>query len=788
MKISLDWLGEHIDLTSYSAEDLDRLLTFSGIEVENIIMMPDKVIVAEIKTINPHANADKLSVCMVDDGTKDLRQIVCGAQNFKIGDKVPLAVPGAKLGNGFSIKQSKLRGTESHGMLCSQSELGGNDDQGLWILPTEFKIGTPLNTIYPTIFDLEITPNRPDCLSHLGIARELSALSDKKLKGNPDYTLSKTPQRIADKSEANILSPEKCSLYTTRIIRNVQVTESPHWLKTKIESIGLRSINNIVDITNYVMMEMGQPLHAFDFNTLEGGICVRPAKEGEKFTALDGLNYNLSTDDLVIADENKAIAIAGIMGGADTGITEKSQDVLLEAAYFLSPSIRKSSRSLGLSTDSSYRFERGVDPSQVIGSSELATKLILELAGGKADKETLISNAYEDSLPSISLDPDKCRSVLGHNLKDQEMIEILEGLRLRKIEIRDNISDWEIPSYRRDLTRTADLHEEIARVYGIDNIPSLHAGWFAKSSEADHFFDFIENNSNELSSIGFYETRTIKLTSKLKIDDCVCTDNLNAIAIKNPLSDDLTHMRPGLIASLIDVAERNLHQGAEGLRFFETGTVFPGKETSEEAQHLAILISGPEQSSWIHPSPTPAGFFTLKGILERIIDKPIEFILADIKQENAAFIVNIAIDNKVIGRAAQIAPSRARQIDARHPIFVAELNLDLVFAERSQQVIYQELPKYPSIRRDIAMELPFSLPNREIEKVLREIDSSLLESFKLFDLFYDETGNRMDKNKKSIAYSLTYRNDARTLKSAEVDTEHEKILSELRTKLPIEFR
>ena len=297
MKISLDWLGEHIDLTSYSAEDLDRLLTFAGIEVENIIMMPDKVIVAEIKTIDPHANADKLSVCMVDDRTKDLRQIVCGAQNFKIGDKIPLAVPGAKLGNGFSIKQSKLSGTESHGMLCSQSELGGNDDQGLWILPTEFKIGTPLNKIYPTIFDLEITPNRPDCLSHLGIARELSALSDKKLKGNPDYTLSETPQRIADKSEANILSPEKCSLYTTRIIRNVQVTESPHWLKTKIESIGLRSINNIVDITNYVMMEMGQPLHAFDFNTLEGGICVRPAKEGEKFTALDGLNYNLSTDD-----------------------------------------------------------------------------------------------------------------------------------------------------------------------------------------------------------------------------------------------------------------------------------------------------------------------------------------------------------------------------------------------------------------------------------------------------------------------------------------------------------
>ena len=247
-------------------------------------------------------------------------------------------------------------------------------------------------------------------------------------------------------------------------------------------------------------------------------------------------------------------------------------------------------------------------------------------------------------------------------------------------------------------------------------------------------------------------------------------------------------MRPGLIASLLDISERNLHQGAERLRFFETGTVFPGKEITEEAQHLAILISGPDQNSWLDPSPEPAGFFTLKGVLERIINRPIELSLADQKEANAAFIANITINNKAIGRAAQIAPSRARQIDARHPIFVAEINLNLVFEESSRQIIYQDLPKYPAVRRDIAMELPYSLPNIEIEKVLREIDSNLLESFKLFDLFYDETGNQMDENKKSIAYSLTYRNHERTLKSAEVDTEHEKVLSKLKTKLPIEFR
>ena len=788
MKVSLDWLGEHINLTSYSTDDLDSLLTFAGIEVEGIITIPDKVIVAEIKTIEPHTNADKLSVCLVNDGNKDLRQIVCGAKNFKIGDKVPLALPGAELGNGFSIKQSKLRGIESHGMLCSQSELGGEDDQGLWILPPECKIGTPLNSIYPTIFDLEITPNRPDCLSHLGIARELSALSDQSLKNNPDYKTSKIKQRIANESEINNLAPEKCSFYTARIIRNVQVTESPDWLKTKIESIGLRSINNVVDITNFVMMEMGQPLHAFDYNTLKGGICVRKASEGEKFTALDGLTYELSIDDLVIADKMKAIAIAGIMGGTDTGITEKSQDVLLESAHFLSSSIRKSSRTLGLSTDSSYRFERGVDPSQIIGSSELATKLILELAGGEAEEEIIVSGEVEDSNTIISLDSTKCRAVLGHSIENQEMFKILENLRIKKIDTDENISNWEVPSYRKDLTRPADLYEEIARVYGIDNIPSRQSGWFSKASKSDDLFDFIETKANELSSIGFYETRTIKLTSKVKIEDCVCTDNSNAIAIKNPLSDDLTHLRPGLIASLIEVAERNLHQGAEELRFFETGTVFPGNKKSEEAQHLAILISGPKQKSWNNPSPNPASFFSLKGILERIIDRPIEFTLSDTLQKNAAFIANISIGEKTIGHAAQIIPARSRQIDARHPVFVSEINLNLVFEQRSKSIIYKELPKYPAVRRDIAMELPLSLPNVEIEKVLKGINSSLLESFKLFDLFHDETGNRMDKNKKSIAYSLTYRNHERTLKSAEVDTEHEQILNELKTKLPIEFR
>ena len=370
MNVSLQWLSDHVDFSEYSMSQLDELLTFAGIEVEGIQSLPDHLVVAEVLSSERHPDAEKLSVCQVDDGSGKPRQIVCGAKNYKVGDKVPLALPGCVLdaggGKTFTIGEGKLRGVDSLGMMCSSKEIGlGEGADGLLILPATLKPGTPLRDVFPAVFELEITPNRPDCLSHLGVARELAALAKKPLKGIAHHGVSTTPVKAA--ADEITLSSETCPYYTARLIRGVTVSESPSWLKVKLESIGLRPINNIVDITNYLLMETGQPLHAFDMSKLDGGIVVRAAADGEKFLALNGEEYALSSDDLVIADKTRAVAIGGVMGGEDSGVTETTTDVLLEAAYFTPAAVRRTGRRLGIHSDSSYRFERGTDPLQVAG-------------------------------------------------------------------------------------------------------------------------------------------------------------------------------------------------------------------------------------------------------------------------------------------------------------------------------------------------------------------------------------------------------------------------------------
>ena len=788
MKVAIDWLSDHVDLSGYSDAELDNLLTFAGIEVEGIKSMPEKVVVANIKSSEKHPDADKLSVCMVDDGTESLRQIVCGAKNYQVGDNVPLALPGATLGAGFTIKKGKLRGIESNGMLCSAKELGGEDDSGLWILPADCKPGAPLLGIFSAIFDLEITPNRPDCLSHLGIARELAALASRDLKSKPDHSLTSIPEQSAAGEEIRISATEECSFYTALRIQGVQVTESPAWLKSKLESIGLRPINNIVDITNYVLMEMGQPLHAFDAAKVTGGIHVRKAEAKETILALDGVNYQLTPEDLVIADDTGPVAIAGIMGGETTGVTVSTTDILLESAYFSPAGIRRSGRRLGISSDSSYRFERRVDPAQVAGASELASKMIMELAGGQAEGHIMTCGSLPALNQGVELNTEHCRKLLGCRITSAEMFTILEQLGIKKLEEKGCISEWKIPSYRGDLTRPADLYEEIARVYGLDNIPSSQRSWFSEISNADREHDFMASIANRLSSIGFHETRTIKLTSAARNADNVCTADNEPIALKNPLNDELTHMRSGIVGALMEVAERNIHQGIESLRLFEMGTVFSSNSKSEETQHLGLLVSGPGPGFWQDPQPDSADLFNLKGIIETISGTIPAFVRTEDCPPAASFITDIMLGKMCIGKVAQISPARSRAMDARHPVYAAEIDLGLLQKKTSAKTQYEELPKFPSVSRDVAMEVDLSLTSGKIESVLSKVKSPILESFRLFDLFHDESGQRLDAGKKSIAYSLTYRDRARTLESSEVDSAHAEILAELKAKLPVDFR
>src|SRR6516225_337613 len=488
MKFSLSWLREFVDLPKHP-EEIAELLTRAGIETKNIEtrgVKIDSVIVSQITASSRHPNADRLTLCEVDDGSGTKRQIVCGATNYKVGDKVPLALPGAKLPNGTEIRKSQLRGVESEGMLCSPIELGlGEDASGLLILSPDAEIGTPIGDLFPadTILDVEITPNRGDLLSHFGLAREIAALTGKKLKSTPRD--AKIPVR---KTGGKISATRECPFFSARKIDNVTVGPSPQWLRAKIESVGIRSINNIVDISNFVMLELGQPTHAFDADKLKGDIDVRLARDSEKFLALDGRTYSLKKEMCVVADQERAVGIGGVMGGEETGVTESSRNILLEAAYFLPASVRKTARELSLPSDASYRFERGVDPEMILRASQRATELIQEIAGGTPAKEIHTAGKLPANPSDVSLTYEKCDRVIGVAIKPKTIDELLTGFGLKKTSAA-KMTKWKIPSYRRDLQRDVDLIEEVVRAYGANKIPGRDRSRFTPSTAADREYD-----------------------------------------------------------------------------------------------------------------------------------------------------------------------------------------------------------------------------------------------------------------------------------------------------------
>ena len=794
MNVSLKWLSDHVDFSEYSMDELDDLLTFTGIEVEGIQSLPDNLVVAEVLSSEKHPDADKLSVCQVDDGSGTPRQIVCGARNYRVGDKVPLARPGCVLdagdGKTFEIREGKLRGVESLGMMCAASEIGLTDDaDGLMILSPDLKSGTPLSEVYPAVFELEITPNRPDCLSHLGVARELAALAKKELAGASHHGDSSTPTRAAKDKEIKI-STESCPYYTARIIHGVKVGESPAWLKEKLESIGLRPINNIVDITNYVLMEMGQPLHAFDMAKLDGGINVRQAAEGEEFLALDGETYPLTEEDMVIADSSKAVAIGGVMGGEDSGVTETTTDVLLESAYFVTSKIRRTARRLNLHSDSSYRFERGVDPYQVNGASDLAIKLILELAGGEAEEEMVTCGEIPAAPASVALDNDYCRSVIGAEVPDEAIEAILTSLGLSK-----GADAWDIPTYRLDLIRPIDLVEEVARVYGLDNVPSNQGAWFSPASQADHYFDFASGIQSTLSSLGFFEARNLKLISDQQLTDDLATSHrgMSPIRLKNPLNDEQDYLRPGLVPGLLATASRNQRFGNADVRFFEMGRVFTAtpKGGEVEHEHLALLMTGERTArSWADGKPSNLDIHDLRAALEEICPKGLNLVPVDDDRMLCACSIEIGRGKKAtkLGLAGIVPLARARELDLEAPVMVAEINLKKLASAAGADLKYKELPKFPSSSRDVAMLVSADLAAGIVADFFANHEEPLLESVELFDVFQDPSGEKLPADKKSLAYSISYRSGDRTLEAAEVETAHAKHLDSLKSGLHVEFR
>jgi phenylalanyl-tRNA synthetase beta chain len=777
MKFSVNWLREFVDLPK-NPEDIAELLTRAGIETKNIETCGaniDNVIVSQITASSRHPNADRLTVCEVDDGSGTKRQIVCGATNYKVGDKVPLALPGAKLPNGVEIRKSKLRGVESEGMLCSPIELDlGEDASGLLILSPDAKVGAPIGDLFPadTILDVEITPNRGDLLSHFGLAREIAALVGRPLRLPP---AGETP--ALQRSGVTITATRECPFFSLRKIDNVKIGPSPQWLRARIESVGIRSINNIVDISNFVMLELGQPTHAFDADKLKGNINVRLAHDGEKFLALDGKTYKLKVDNCVVVDQEHAVGIGGVMGGEETGVTNSTENILLEAAYFLPSSIRLTARNLNLHSDASYRFERGVCPDMILQASHRATELMREIAGGAPAKEIQVAGELPADPSDVSLSYEKCNRVIGVTIEPKTVDEILTRFGLEKTRSTGKGATWKIPSYRRDLQRDVDLIEEVLRAYGIDKIPGRTRGRFTPTSQADRSHDletlFLRQR---LAGCGLFEVRTSKLISRNAVA------SREALELRNPLTEDHVALRPSLIIGLLEVLERNIRAGPESVSIFEIGRVFTPQSGKEE-RHLGILLWGNAGAlNWRSGARRSLDLFDLKGALECVVPN-----LSFRSETSADFALAVQVysNEQLVGFGGQLSAGRS---SATGSVIVAELNADVLLDSGGSAKKFRELARYPSITRDIAMIVPEKLAHAEILRVIREPSEPLLENVQLFDLFEMREGTAPFDSAKSLAYRLTYRAKNRTLTIEEVTVVHDKVRERLKRELGVTLR
>jgi phenylalanyl-tRNA synthetase beta chain len=792
MNVSLNWLSTHLDLGGKSIQEIDDLFTFAGVEVEGIVskgVTSEKIVVAQIREAVQHPNADKLKVTQVDCGEAVLRQIVCGAQNYKVGDKVPCALPGAELPGGFTIAEAVMRKVESKGMLCSASEIGlppGED--GLLILPEDSPIGKPVKELFESdvLLELEVTPNRPDLLSHYGMARELATLLKTPLK-----PLQQGSAGVSPASSIRIDAPAACPLYTAIRISGVTIKESPAWLRERLESIGLRPINNIVDVTNFVLHELGQPLHAFDAAKLSGGIVVRQANDGETFLALDESEHILTPDDLLISDDSgAALALAGVMGGLHSGVTETTTDILLESAWFTPQGVRRTSRRTALSSDSSYRFERGVDPQGVLTASALAVRLILETAGGTAEPAVQAAGGAPVLTQPVALDLKKLDQLMGGSISHVEAGEILTRLGLEKLAD----GTWNVPSFRADLQRHIDLVEEIARVHGLAKVSSRFLGTFVPASPVDLAYDADMILRRRLTALGLHECQTIKLIADHQLTDSLPLRPMqdgDVIRVKLPLSEDHAVMRPSIVPGLVASAARNVRQQQKSLRFFEMGRVFRnaggGKAKDQENETLAILLSGPVAPAAWNQEERSADLHDLKGLINALVpDKTIRF--SPRERDGFALASDIKADDQNLGVFARLLPARERALDFTSPVFVAELDLTKLRKLLAGIDHVEDLPQFPGSSRDAAMEVAATLPNAEIENVLLKLAEPLLVSIECFDVFNDATGQKLAADRKSVAYRFQYRAADRTLKAEEVDAAHQKVLEALTQKLGVKFR
>ena len=798
MLISLNWLKEYVDLGELNVKEIENALTMIGQEVEKIEIKGenlDKVVTAKIVEKEKHADSDHLTVCKVDIG-KEIIQVVCGAPNHKLGDKVVLAQIGAKLAPDFVIKKGKIRGVESSGMLCSSKELGiGTDASGIIILPEDAPIGVPMKEyleIDDVVFELEITPNRPDCLSHIGIARELAAYYNKKVM-YPNVKINKEyAEKTSDNITINIEDDNLSKRYVSRILKDVTVKESPKWLKDKIEAVGLKSINNIVDVSNFILMEMNQPNHIFDLDKIEGKeIFVKTAGNEEIFVTLDEQERKLTKEDIVITDSKKTIALGGVMGGLNSEITSETKNILIEVAHFNPQNIRKTSRRLNLSSDASYRFERGIERENIINVINRLSNLIQEVAGGEILEGVV--DVFLDSVQrnTSELSFERLNRFVGKDIPKEEVIKILSNL---EIEIIDNGDTLKLtpPLYREDLELEQDYYEEIIRMYGFNNIENKLPKVEINEKTVVDTTKLIDKIKLISSSSGLKEVINYSFIPKDAVDKMKFTrvNKENLINVLKPITEDFVTLRPTLLYSLLKNAKDNLNRNISNIRFFEVSRTFEKEEElAKEEVKLGIILAGENNKTVWNSKPVPYDFYDLKGVVEKIFLK-LKFKNYLLKRStNTEFhpgrSVDVFVGKEFIGSFGEIHPDVLENFDlGKKTVLVGEFNIDLIEKYIGKISSYQGIVKYPSVPRDLALVMNEEVLVGDVLKTIEKIDKKI-EKVELFDIY---RGLGVMPGKKSVAISIVLRDKSKTLEEKEINDVIGKILDKVKKEYLAELR
>jgi phenylalanyl-tRNA synthetase beta chain len=787
MKIPISWLKELVSFDD-TIDGLADKLTFAGLEVEQIDTQGgtfEGVVTGEITAIEPHPNADKLRLCTVNYGTDEPMRVVCGAPNAEVGGKYPFAPVGTTLPGGFTLKKAKIRGEVSMGMLCAKDELGlGEDHSGLFVLDASVSPGTPLSDILgppETVFELEITPNRPDCLSLTGIAREVAAIYGTELR-LPTVELNETADPVENEISVEVQDSGKCPRYIARMLKNAKVGPSPDWMKARLEACGIRSINNIVDITNYVLLETGHPLHAFDATLIQSGkIIVRRAAADESFTTLDGTERELTEEMLVIADSEKAVALAGVMGGANTEISEKTSTILLEAATFEPSGIRRTAKALGLFTDSSYRFQRGVSAESVDRASRRAAALMAELAGAELCTGSVDIYPHPKEKSRVTVRRAAVCKLIGLEISSDEMKRIFRSLELEIQE--DNGEEFllEIPAFRDDLTREVDLIEEVARLHGVDQIPEKLPIAETVAGAHDDRVRAVTACRKNLVGLGAREIMNYTLVNHPLLDLFGKNNNATREELPHPISAEQSVLRTSLIPQMVESLGRNTSRQIHEAVFFEIGRTFSKTDAGPvQTEKICLGLMGPAGRGTLdrqRPVGDEEVFLWLKGLVERLLAAQnipnVKFLPAEnqpaFEEGRAVAIRSGKIDLGVLGLINAEARKAWRLND---PVAAAELDLDPLVANTWKRSAVRDIPLYPAVERDFAFIVDEAVQNAEILKAIRSAAPADLEQVELFDLF---RGKALEKGKKSLAYSFIYRSPKGTLTDEAVNRIHEKI-------------